>query len=173
MIYQIRDELLLKLKRIWRNGDANLKGSVNYCFWVSLYNLNCAFQELYELWQEQRENTLIACKSDPAKLPKCWFSVKNFTEKLRSCQLDLGRFLFSMVWHPRWPSQTFSRRDGLQSLFHIRGQVRSTIMNTNRQKISFLRDKLHECGLIHFRTVKMVKHSKFFSEVHYWKSSFQ
>ena len=34
----------------------------------------------------------IACKSDPAELPKSWFSVKNITEKFRSCQLDLGRF---------------------------------------------------------------------------------
>ena len=38
-----------------------------------------------------------------------WFSVKNFTEKLISCQLDLGRFLFSMVWYLRWPLHTFSR----------------------------------------------------------------
>ena len=54
---------------------------------------------------------LIACKSDLAKLPKCWFSVKIFTEKLESCQLGLGRFLgiFSMIWCPRWPSRTFSR----------------------------------------------------------------
>ena len=51
--------------------------------------------------------SFIACKSDTAGLLKTWFSVKNFTEKLQSCQLDLGRFLFSMVWHLRWPSRTF------------------------------------------------------------------
>ena len=40
----------------------------------------------------------IACKSDPAELPKSWFSVKNITEKLWNCQLDLGRFLFIFLY---------------------------------------------------------------------------
>ena len=38
-------------------------------------------------------HSFIACKSDPAELPKSWFSVKNITEKSWSCQLDLGCFL--------------------------------------------------------------------------------
>ena len=36
---------------------------------------------------------LIACKSDLAELPKIYFSVALLTENLRSCRLDLGRFL--------------------------------------------------------------------------------
>ena len=35
----------------------------------------------------------IACKSDPAKLPKINFSVALLTENSRSCRLDLGPFL--------------------------------------------------------------------------------
>ena len=62
-----------------------------------------------QIWVVCCQVQLIACKSDTAGLLKTWFSVKKFTEKLRSCQLDLGRLLFSMVWHPRWPSWIFSR----------------------------------------------------------------
>ena len=39
-----------------------------------------------------KNKKLIACKSDTAGLLKTWFSVKNFTEKLRSCVLVLGLF---------------------------------------------------------------------------------
>ena len=89
------------------------------------------------LWNAFQAATFLACKSDPAKLPKCWFSVKIFTEKSRSCQFGLGRFLgiFLMVWRLRWPSPIFHVYDGLHGLFHIRSQVQLTIMNTNRQKI--------------------------------------
>ena len=34
-------------------------------------------------WPVTENQILIACKSDPARLPKSWFSVNNITEKLR------------------------------------------------------------------------------------------
>ena len=57
----------------------------------SIYNIAVLWNECSRKWPQIV--TFIACISDPAELPKSWFSVALFTENSRSCRLDLGRFL--------------------------------------------------------------------------------
>ena len=84
--------------------------------------------------------SLIACKSDPAELPKSWFSVKRSrgSLKIRDCFTiltvqKLGQStLLQLV---KVDFQWFDVCGGLHSLFHIRDQVQLIILNINRQKI--------------------------------------
>ena len=109
---------------------------------------------------------LIAWKSDAGGLLKTWFSVKNFTEKSRTCQFDFGRFFYF---------QWFDVRVGLRGLFHIRDglhirrRVWLTIMNANRQKISVF-FKRQAVGVW---IDPIYEPLKWFSEVLFWKSRFQ
>ena len=60
--------------------------------WLKVRQIKSGIRVNFDQCEVLSINKVIACKSDPAMLPKSWFSVDNITEKLPKLSAWVGAF---------------------------------------------------------------------------------